>query len=211
MIFYIFGTLFLDLISKMASRKKRKLEFEVPKAVTTLCIVVSGLQRLIAFYITKPDNYMCTFFLPNTLKWIVIQKVIVHFANKHNKLKNSYQLKKRHAKRLRLDEGTQLKRKLKVQVNYLERPCNIGSRKQFEICRKWDRLDEGVFMAKKSKHNKKVVFLTTCNKRASTVDEIDQINLSEVKDQEPAPHLGCTLNDVGSSEIGLEVFMKITL
>ena len=202
MIFYIFGTLFLDLISKMASRKKRKLEFEVPKAVTTLCIVVSGLQRLIAFYITKPDNYMCTFFLPNTLKWIVIQKVIVHFANKHNKLKNSYQLKKRHAKRLRLDEGTQLKRKLKVQVNYLERPRNIGSSKQFEICRKWERLDEGVFMAKKS---------TTCNKRASTVDEIDQINLSEVKDQEPAPHLGCTLNDVGSSEIGLEVFMKITL
>ena len=188
----IFGTLLLDLISKMTSRKRRKLEFEVPKAVITLCIVVSGLQRVIAFYITKPDNYMCTFFLPNTLIWIVIQKVIVHFANKHNKLKNSYQLKKRHTKRLRLDEGTQLKRKLKVQVNYLERPRNIGSRKQFEICLKWERLDEGVFMAKKSKHNKKVVFSITCYKRASTVDEIDQINLSEVKDQEPAPHLGCT-------------------
>ena len=85
----------------------------------------------------------------------------------------------------------------------IERPHDISSRKQFEICRKWERLDEGVFMAKKSKHNKKVVFSTTCNKRASTVDEIDEINLSEVKDQEPAPHLGCTLDDVGWSEIGL--------
>ena len=184
----------------MASRKKRKLEFEVPLAVTTLCIIVSGLQRFIAFFITKPDNYMCTFFLPNTLKWIVIQKVIVYFANKHNDLKNSYQLKKRHAKRLRLDEGTQLKRKLKVQVNCLERPCDIGSRKHFEICRKWERLDEGVFMKNKSKHNKNVVFSPTCYKRAST-DEI--VNLSEVKDQEPAPYLGCTLDDVGWSEIGL--------
>ena len=201
MIFYNSGTLLLDLFSKMAPRKKRKLEFEVPVVVTILCIIVSGLQRLIAFYIIKPDNYMCTFFLPNTLKWIVIQKVIVHFANKHNELKNSYQLKKRHAKRLRLDEGRQLKRKLKVQVNCLERPHNIDSRKQFEICRKLERLDEGVFMKNKSKHNKNVVFSPTCYKRASTVNEI--INLSEVKDQEPAPHLGCTLDDVGWSEIGL--------
>ena len=204
MALYTFGILLLDLISKMASMKEQKFEFEVPISVTTISMIVSLSTAGIFMLLQGLQNFIWKIMIcSNTLKWIVIQKIIVHFANKHNKLKNSYQLKKRHAKRLRLDEGTQLKRKLKVQVNYLERPCNIGSRKQFEICRKWDRLDEGVFMAKKSKHNKKVVFSTTCNKRASTVDEIDEINLSEGKDQEPAPHLGCTLDDVGWSEIGL--------
>ena len=87
MILINFGTLLLDLISKMASKKKRKSEFEVPIAATTISMVVTALQRLIAVCFVKPDNYICTFILPNTLKWIVVQKIIVHLANEHNELK----------------------------------------------------------------------------------------------------------------------------
>ena len=98
-------------------------------------------------------------------------------------------------------EGAQLKKRVNIQVCPIEEAQNIGGRKQFHISIKRERLDEGVFMKNKSKHNKNVVFSPTCYKRASTVDEI--INLSEVKDQEPTPHLGCTLDDIGWSEIWL--------
>ena len=87
MILINFGTLLLDLISKMASKKKTKSEFEVPIAATTISMVVTALQRLIAVCFVKPDNYICTFILPNTLKWIVVQKIIIHLANEHNELK----------------------------------------------------------------------------------------------------------------------------
>ena len=101
MIFINFGTLLLDLISKMASKKKRKPEFEVPIAATTISMVVTALQRLIAVCFVKPDNYICTFILPNTLKWIIVQKIIVHLANEHNELKKLRT--KRHRQRLELE------------------------------------------------------------------------------------------------------------
>ena len=101
MILINFGTLLLDLISKMASKKKRKSEFEVPIAATTISMVVTALQRLIAVCFVKPDNYICTFILPNTLKWIVVQKIIVHLANEHNELKKLRT--KRHRRSLELE------------------------------------------------------------------------------------------------------------
>ena len=81
-----FGTFLLDLVSKMASRRKN-FTFEVPIAATTISMVVTVLQRLIVVCFVKPDNYICTFILPNTLKWIVVQKIIVRLANGHNELK----------------------------------------------------------------------------------------------------------------------------
>ena len=101
MILINFGTLLLDLISKMASMKERKSEFEVPIAATTISMVVTALQRLIAVCFVKPDNYICTFILPNTLKWIVVQKIIVHLANEHNELKKLRT--KRHRRSLELE------------------------------------------------------------------------------------------------------------
>ena len=101
MIFINLGTLLLDLISKMASRKKRKSEFEVPIAATTIPMVVTAIQRLIAVCFVKPDNYICTFILPNTLKWIVVEKIIVHLANEHNELKKLRT--KRHRRSLELE------------------------------------------------------------------------------------------------------------
>ena len=53
MIFVNFGTLLLDFISKMASRKERKSEFEVPIAATTISMVVTALKRLIAVCFVK--------------------------------------------------------------------------------------------------------------------------------------------------------------
>ena len=63
MIFYNFGTLLLDLISKMASWKNRKSGFEVPIAATSIPIVVSGLQRVIpiAIWLSTTDNYLWTY------------------------------------------------------------------------------------------------------------------------------------------------------
>ena len=112
-------------------------------------------------------------FLPNTLKWIVVQKIIVHLANRHNELKKLCKLKKFREKRLRQHEASQFQRRLKIPANYLERPQNSESKKQFEICAKRERLDEGVFMKKKPNPNRKVGFSPR-----STVDDIDQMNLS---------------------------------
>ena len=97
-IFNNFGTLLLDLISKMALQKERKPRFEVPIAATSIPIVVSGFQM--AIRISTTYNYSWwTFSFPNTLKWIVVQKIILHYTIQHNKQK-TYQLKKLREKRL---------------------------------------------------------------------------------------------------------------
>ena len=191
MIFYHFGTLLLDLISKMASWKKRKSGFEVSIVATSIPIMVSILQRLIAIRLS-PENYFWTFCLLNTMKWIVVQKIIVHLTNQHNERKRSYQLNELHEKRRRQHEATQFRKRSKILVNYLERPPNIEKRKQFEICTKRERLDEGVYMKKKPKPNRKAVFSQTFYKRTSTVDENDQMNPSEDQNQDPITHLRCT-------------------
>ena len=175
----------------MASWKKRKSGFEVPIAATSIPIMVSMLQRLIAICIS-PKNYLWTFCLLNTMKWIVVQKIIVHLTNQHNERKRSYQLNELHEKRRRQHEATQFQKRSKILVNYLERPPNIEKRKQFEICTKRERLDEGVYMKKKPKPNRKVVFSQKFYKRTSTVDENDQMNPSEVQNQDPITHLRCT-------------------
>ena len=192
MIFYNFGTLLLDLISKMASWKKRKPGFEVPIAATSIPIVVSGLQRVIAICISTTDNYLWTYFLPNTLKWIVVQKSIVHLSKQDNELKKSYQLKKLREKGLRQHEATQFQKRSKILVNYLERPPSSERRKQFEICTKRESLDEGVYMKKKPQSNRKVMFSQTSYRRVSNVDENDQMNPSEVQNQDSITHLRCT-------------------
>ena len=194
MIFYHFGTLLLDLISKMASWKKRKSGFEVSIVATSIPIIVSIIQRLIAICLSpeNPENYFWTFCLLNTMKWIVVQKIIVHLTNQHNERKRSYQLNELHEKRRRQHEATQFQKRSKILVNYLERPPNIEKRKQFEICTKRERLDEGVYMKKNPKPNRKVVFSQTFYKRTSTVDENDQMNPSEVQNQDPITHLRCT-------------------
>ena len=84
---------------------------------------------------------------------MVVQRIIKNLANKHNELKQLHQLKKSCAKRQRQHEGARLKRKVKIQVNYLECPSNVGGRNQFEICTKRERLDEGVFLKKNPKPN----------------------------------------------------------
>ena len=170
-IFYIFGTLLLDLISKMASRKKRKLNFEVPLTTTSISMVISGLQRVAAVYFLKPDNYMSTFFLPNTLKWIVVQKLVVHLANKHNESKKIYQLKKLREKRLKQHEAAQLQKRVKITLNYLECPKNIESQKQFEIFTKREKMDEGVYLIKKAKPYRKVAFSPLSYNRAHLSEE----------------------------------------
>ena len=170
-IFYIFGTLLLDLISKMASRKKRKLNFEVPLTTTSISMVISGLQRVAAVYFLKPDNYMSTFFLPNTLKWIVVQKLIVHLANKHNESKKIYQLKKLREKRLKQHEAAQLQKRVKITLNYLECPKIIESQKQFEIFTKREKMDEGVYLKKKAKPYRKVAFSPLSYNRAHLSEE----------------------------------------
>ena len=86
----------------------------------------------------------------------MVQKIIVHLANRHNELKKLCQLKKFREKRLRQHEASQFQRRLKIPANYLERPQNSESRKQFEICIKRERLDEGVFMKKKPNPDRKV-------------------------------------------------------
>ena len=94
----------------MASMKERKLEFEVSITVTSISMIVSlstgnclmllpGLPRLIAFYLVKSDYVLYAGFVPNTLKWIVVQKILVHFANKHNELMISNILMKLREKR----------------------------------------------------------------------------------------------------------------
>ena len=184
MALYTFGILLLDLISKMASMNEQKFEFEVPIIVTTISMIVSlstagifmllqGLQWLFSFHLENNDMFIC--FLPNTLKRIVVQKIIVHLANRHNELKKLCQLKKFREKRLRQHEASQFQRRLKTPANYLERPQNSESKKQFEICAKRERLDEGVFMKKKPNPNRKVGVFTKSN---ATVDDIDQMNLS---------------------------------
>ena len=121
MALYTFGILLLDLISKMASMKEQKFEFEVPISVTTMIVSLStagifmllqGLQWLFSFHLENNDMFIC--FLPNTLKWIVVQKIIVHLANRHNELKKLRQLKKFREKRLRQHEASQFQRKLKT-------------------------------------------------------------------------------------------------
>ena len=62
MTFYNFGTLLLDLISKMVSWKKRNLGYEVPIPATSIPIVVSWLLRVIAICVSTTDNYLWTFF-----------------------------------------------------------------------------------------------------------------------------------------------------
>ena len=193
MIFYNFGTLLLDLISKMASWKKRKLGFEVPIAATSIPITVLVLQRLIANkpYLL-PKKYFWTFCLLNTIKWIVVQKIIVHLTNQHNERKKSYELKKLREKRQSQHEAAQFQKRSKILVNYLERPPIIERRKQFEVCTKRERLDEGVYMKKNPKPNRKVEFSQTFYKKTSTVDKNDQMNPLEVQNQETITHLMCT-------------------
>ena len=76
MVLYTFGILLLDLISKTASMKGQKFEFEVPIIVTTISMIVSlstagifmllqGLQRLLSFHLemkvifwVKQNNYL---------------------------------------------------------------------------------------------------------------------------------------------------------
>ena len=105
-------------------------------------------------------------------------------------------------------EGAQLKKRVKILVYPLERAQNIGGRKQFEISTKRERMDEGVYLKKKSKLSKKVGFSSTFYRRASIVDvDIDKImtpppplksdviygrSFSKVKDQAPTPHFRCT-------------------
>ena len=191
-VFYNFGTLLLDLISKMASWKKRISAFEVPIAATSIPIMVSVLQSL-AICIS-PKKYFWTFCLLSTMKWIVVQKIIVHLTNKHHRDDHiiSYQLKNLCEKRRRQHEATQFQKRSKILVNYLERPPNIERRKQFEICTKRERLDEGVYIKKKPKPNRKVVFSQTFNKGTSTDGENDQRNPSEVQNQDSITHLRCT-------------------
>ena len=193
MIFYNFGTLLLDLISKMVSWKKRKLGFEVPIAATSIPIMVLVLQRLIANkpYLL-PKKYFWTFCLLNTMKWIVVQKIIVHLTNQHNERKKSYELKKLREKRQSQHEAAQFQKRSKILVNYLERPPIIERRKQFEVCTKRERLDEGVYMKKNPKPNRKVEFSQTFYKKTSTVDKNDQMNPLEVQNQETITHLMCT-------------------
>ena len=183
----------LDLISKMVSWKKRKLGFEVPIAATSIPIMVLVLQRLIANkpYLL-PKKYFWTFCLLNTMKWIVVQKIIVHLTNQHNERKKSHELKKLREKRQSQHEATQFRKRSKILVNCLERPTNIEKRKQFEVCTKRERLDEGVYMKKNPKSNRKVVFSQTSFKRTSSVDENDPMHSSEVQNQDPITHLRCT-------------------
>ena len=148
----------------MALRKKRKLNFEVPLTITSISMVISGLQRVAAVYFLKPDNYMSTFYLPNTLKWIVVQKLVVHLANKHNESKKIYQLKKLREKRLKQHEAAQLQKRVKITLNYLECPKNIESQKQFEIFTKREKMDEGVYLKKKAKPYRKVAFSPVINR-----------------------------------------------
>ena len=102
-------------------------------------------------------------------------------------------------------EGAQLKKRVNILVYPMERAQNIGGRKQFEISTKRERLDEGVYLKKKSKLTKKVGFSPTFYRRASIVDDdIDKImtplksnvvygrSLLEDKDQAPTPHFRCT-------------------
>ena len=102
-------------------------------------------------------------------------------------------------------EGAQLKKRVNILVYPMERAQNIGGRKQFEISTKRERLDEGVYLKKKSKLTKKVGFSSSFYRRASIVDDdIDKImtplkwdtiygrSLSKVKDQGPTPHFKCT-------------------
>ena len=183
----------LDLISKMVSWKKRKLGFEVPIAATSIPITVLVLQRLIANkpYLL-PKKYFWTFCLLNTMKWIVVQKIIVHLTNQHNERKKSYELKKLREKRQSQHEAAQFQKRSKILVNYLERPPIIERRKQFEVCTKRERLDEGVYMKKNPKPNRKVEFSQTFYKKTSTVDKNDQMNPLEVQNQETITHLMCT-------------------
>ena len=173
MALYTFGILLLDLISKMASMKEQKFEVEVPIIITTISTITTslstagifmllqGLQRLFSFNLENNDMFIC--FLPNTLKWIVVQKIIVHLANRHNELKKLCQLKKFREKRLRQHEASQFQRRLKIPAKYLERPQNSESRKQFEIYVKMERLDEGVFLKKKPNPDRKVFHQDQCN------------------------------------------------
>ena len=65
---------------------------------------------------------------------------------------------------------------MNIQVYPLERAQNIDGGKQFEISIKRERLDEGVYLKKKSKLTKKVGFSPTFYRRASIVDDdIDKI------------------------------------
>ena len=164
----------------MASLKKRKPRFEVPISATSIPIVVSGFQMATTLkmeQISTTSNYLWTFSFPNTLKWIVVQKIIVYYTMQHNKQK-TYQLKKLREKRLLQQEAAQLQKRSKILVDFLERPPNSERRKQFKICTKRERLDEGVFMKKKPNPNKKVGFSAKFYRMASTVDDIDQMNLS---------------------------------
>ena len=116
MILYTFGILLLDLISKMASMKEQKIEFEVPITVTTISMictagifmVLQGLQRLTSFYLENNHLFICF----NTLKWIVVQNIIVYLAKRHNELKKLCQLKKLREKKLRRHEASQFQRRL---------------------------------------------------------------------------------------------------
>ena len=73
-------------------------------------------------------------------------------------------------------EGAQLKKRVNILVYPIERAQNIGGRKQFEISTKRERLDEGVYLKKKSKLTKKVGSSSTFYRRASIVDDdIDKI------------------------------------
>ena len=153
----------------------------------------------------KPDNLLYTLLLPNTLKCIVFQKTINNLAIKHNELRKSHHLKKISEKKQRQLEGAQLQKRVKIPLNNVECPQNIDHKKQFEMYTKRMRLDEGVYLKKKSKLTKKVGFSPTFYRRASIVDnDIDKImtplksnvvygrSLLEDKDQAPTPHFRCT-------------------
>ena len=126
----------------------------------------------------KPDNLLYTLLLPNTLKCIVFQKTINNLAIKHNELRKSHHLKKISEKKQRQLEGAQFQKRVKIPLNNVECPQNIDRRKQFEICTKRMRLDEGVYLKRKLKPNIKVVFSPI----AAIVD-VDKMDLLQVKNQ----------------------------
>ena len=92
------------------------------------------------------DTVLYTVLLPTTLRWIVTQKIIINVANKYNKLKTSSCLKKICEHRKRQHEGAQLKKKVKIQVDHLEYPKDIGKREQFETQTRRERQLEGFYL-----------------------------------------------------------------
>ena len=121
--FFIFRTLLLDLISKIASKEERICDcycFEVPIIVTSISALISVLLRLLfvltIYTMAGTDTALYTVLLPTTLRWIVTQKIIINLANKYNKLKTSSCLKKICEHRQSQHEDAKLKKKWKYRL-----------------------------------------------------------------------------------------------